>query len=110
LLLQRRGKPASAIRQSRTTPRAVSGRDQRQPASGVAQDAGGVRRAAAARDDPQPVRGGPDGAGRRAGYDPSQARRNAIAARAAIRQPLVGARTVAATGTRLVVETHTAAP
>src|ERR1019366_10224995 len=42
-LLQRRGKPPPAIRQSRTAPCAVPGRDQRQPAGGLAQIAGSVR-------------------------------------------------------------------
>src|SRR5208282_1462368 len=56
-LLQRRGEPAPAVRQSRATPRTVSGRDQRQPAGGMAQNAGGLRRAAAACHLAQPVCG-----------------------------------------------------
>ena len=97
-LLQHRGKPPSAIGARGSAPSPVSGRDQRQPTGSLAQDAGGVRRAAARLHHAEPVSRRPAGSGGSRGQRTGQAQRDEAAARAALWQLLVGRRAVAAVG------------
>ena len=77
--------------------------------SGLAQDAGRVRRTAAAGDDAESVFGRSASSSRCPRYDPGQTEPDAVAAGAAVRQLLVGLRVVAATGTGPVLGAETAA-
>src|ERR1039457_1783361 len=75
-LLHSGGEPAFAIGESGSTASVVSGGDQRQPASGLAQDAGGVRRGAEPVYGAESVSGRPAGSRRRDRQRASEAQRD----------------------------------
>src|SRR5439155_2767604 len=108
-LLHGGGKPASAIGESSAAAGVVLGRNQRQPTSGMAQNAGGVRREAAAIHSAESVSGGPAGSRRRHRQRAGEAQRDEAGASAAVWQLLAGMRAMAAVATGSVLVGEAAA-
>src|SRR5262249_278257 len=87
----------------------VFGGDQRQPAVGLAQDAGGIRRAGATLPDTEPVCGGSACTSGSDRQPPGETQPDAVTPRAALWELLAGMRVVAAVGTGSVLGAETGA-